>query len=139
MFLNALGMPIDDEAPAVGGVNQNAWFADAINTAAQNGLISGSINPTEPMTRIQTAELIYTALDALGMKPTMTADRAKEVLSGFTDVGHLTDEQMIWMGVLVELGIFQGNGNGTMTPDAVLQRVHMASLAVRVQDLILGE
>jgi len=136
MFLRAMGLPIDGDAPAVGGVNQNAWYADAINTAAANGLTT-SIDPDVPMSRMQAAELIYSALDAIGMNPNMTVERAKEVLAGFTDLGHLTDEQLIMLGILVELGIFKGNGNGTMTPDEVLQRVHMASLAVRFQELIL--
>jgi hypothetical protein len=131
MFLRALGMQIDGDAPAVGGINQGAWYAGAVNTAVASGLIGADIDFGQPMTRIQTAELIYSALETLDMKPGMTIEQAKEVLANFTDLGNLTDEQLIYMGVLVELGIFKGNGDDTMTPDGVLQRVHM------FQELIL--
>jgi len=73
------------------------------------------------------------------MKPNMPLSRAEEMLAGFTDLAGLSDEEIIVMGLLVELGIFKGYGDDTLRPDAVLQRVHMASLAVRLQDLILGK
>jgi hypothetical protein len=137
LFLRMLALPVDADAPPVDGVDQGAWFAEAVNTGVQNGLMP-DIDPELPMTRLQMAELIYNALTIVGMKPDMDIEQAKEALADFTDMDHLTDEQIVFMGILVKLGIFQGNGNGTMTPDQVLQRSHLAALALRVQDLILG-
>ena len=42
------------------------------------------------------------------------------------------------MAVTVELGIFRGAGGGLMNPDDILERSQMASLAVRLQSVILG-
>ncbi|MCL1827869.1 MAG: S-layer homology domain-containing protein [Oscillospiraceae bacterium] len=138
MFLRAIGIPPDADAGPAKDTDQEAWYAEIFNTAAANGLLGAGIDPDAPMTRLQTAELICNALETLGMKPDMDVDRAKEILADFTDLGHLTDEQLIYMGILVQFGIFKGNGDGTMNADGVLQRVHMASLAVRFQDLILS-
>jgi len=137
MFLRALGFPVDDDAPEVPGIDQDKWYAGAVNTAADAGL-AVNVDPEKPMTRLQTAKLIYSALEAIGMKPAMTLDKAKEAIAAFSDLGGLTNEEIIYMGVLVELGIFKGKGDGTMDPDGILMRDQMASLAVRFQSLIFS-
>ena len=46
--------------------------------------------------------------------------------------------QSMDMAICVYLGIFKGAGDGLMNPNDELQRSQMASLAVRLQDAILG-
>ena len=106
--------------------------------ASQFGLLGEDVDPDAPMTRVQTAELLYAALELLGMKPSMTLEKAREAVKDFSDLGGLTDEQTIAMGVLIELGIFKGNGDGTMGAEDSILRCQMAALAVRFQDMILG-
>jgi hypothetical protein len=137
LFMRMLAMSVDADAPPVDGIDQDAWFAGAVNTGVQNGLMP-DVDPSEPMSRLQMAELISNALRIVGRKPDMSVEQAKEILAGFTDMEHLTDEQIVFMGILVQIGIFQGNGDGTMAPDAVLRRSHLATLALRVQDYIMG-
>ena len=110
----------------------------AIAMGAACGLIDAETPNATAMTRIATAELIVNALRYLGMEPTMTLEDAVAILEEFTDLGDLTDEEMIVMAICVELGIFRGAGEGLMNPNDVLQRSQMASLAVRLQDVILG-
>lgn len=129
-FLRALGVPTDTNIPG-------AWYAGAMSMANKIGLF-GRIDPTATMTRIGTAELIYNAFSYVGTAPNMTLPRAEGVLASFTDLGSLTDAQKIALAVCVGLDIFRGNGDGTMSPDGQLQRVHLASLTVRLQDVILN-
>ncbi|MNR39638.1 hypothetical protein D3C85_1578620 [compost metagenome] len=72
------------------------------------------------------------------MNPTLSIQEANELwLKDFTDLQELTESERIDLAVSIKLGIFQGNGDGTMAPHAVLQRAHLASLAVRFQYNIL--
>lgn len=141
IFLRALGIPADAFAAAVNGVDQNKWYAVHVNKAVEHKLIDiagNNIDPDSPMTRIQTATLIANALKALNMNPKMSVKEADELLKEFTDLRGLTASERIDLAISVKLGIFRGNGNGTMTPHATLQRAHLASLAVRFQEYILN-
>jgi len=125
MFMRAVGIPVQ--------------FDSAMETAAEHHLGDGVAEPDEPMTRIGTAALIVDVLKDLGMLENVpTAEEAKALLSGFTDLGDLSEEEMINLAICVELGIFRGAGDGHMNPHDELLRSQMASLAVRLQDAILG-
>jgi len=137
MFMRAMGMPADEDAAAVSGVNQEAWFAMYLNTAVANGLIGGNVNPTTPMTRIQAASLLANALEVFGMRPELTEAEVNEQLDAFTDLQGLTPSQREALAVTVYHGIFRGHVGGTMGPNEQLTRSQMASLAVRFQNLIL--
>ena len=138
MFLKALGIAPDGAAKALDGVSQTAWYADEMNTAAKHNLYIEGVSPEEPMTRINTATLIAKALKELGMAPTLTLAESKELLKGFSDLEELTDAQRMDLGICVKLGVFVGNGDGTMGPNDSLLRVHMAAVAVRALDGVLS-
>ena len=138
MFMRAMGMPADADAPAVSGVNQEAWFAAYLNTAVANELIGGNVSPTAPMTRIQAAELLANALEVFGMRPELTESEIDALLSDFSDLQGLTQTQREALAVTVYHEIFRGHVGGTMGPNDQLTRSQMASLAVRFQNLILS-
>jgi len=138
MFMRAMGMPADADAPAVSGVNQEAWFAAYLNTAVANELIGGNVSPTDPMTRIQAAELLANALEVFGMRPEFTESEIDALLSEFSDLQGLTQTQREALAVTVYHEIFRGHVGGTMEPNDQLTRSQMASLAVRFQNLILS-
>lgn len=125
VFLRAMGVPTD--------------WSSAWDTGAKHGLSKADSNPTGTMNRIDTAALIVASLKDLGMKPTMTLAKAKKTLEGFTDLGGLSDAERINLAICVKLGIYQGQGNGIMNPNGALQRSAIASLAVRLQDVMLGK
>jgi hypothetical protein len=137
MFVRAMGKSADTDAEAVDGVNQNAWFAAYINTAFAAGLIEGSINPAQPMTRIQTAQLLAAALDVFDMRPEKTTAEVNTTLQHFTDLDGLSEAQRACLAVTVYHEIFRGHGDGRIGPSDELTRSQMASLAVRFQNLIL--
>ena len=124
MFLRAIGVPVQ--------------WATAMATAAEQGFSNANAVPNAPITRIETAQLIVSALRAVGMEPLMAAEEAAGILAAFTDLGNLSEDEQIALAITVELGIFRGAGGGLMNPNQNLQRSQMASLAVRLQDVILG-
>ena len=122
MFLRALGIPVD--------------WATAMSTAAQFGLTAPGAEPGMPMTRINTATVIVSALKALGFTTSLDAAEVDKLLSAFSDMDGVSAKQREEMALCVKLGIFRGNTDGTMDPQGMLKRMHMASLAVRLQDVI---
>ena len=138
MFLRAFGVAPDGSALALSGIDQTRWYAVNMNTAAQRGWISSGIAPEIPMTRIETAGLIVNALKSLGMSPKIPSDDINATLSQFSDLEGLTESQREHLAICVGLNIFVGNGDGTMGPWGQLTRTNMATLAVRLQELILN-
>ena len=124
MFLRAIGVPVD--------------YKTAMKTANEQELKIDEAAPREPMSRIETAELIVSALNSVGIEQKITPEEAEELLADFTDLDGLTDSETLSMALCVKLGIFLGAGNGLMNPHDTLLRSQMASLAVRLQDVILG-
>jgi hypothetical protein len=137
MFLRAMGIS-PGSAPAVNGVNQNQWYSDYINTAVELGLVGANVNPGAPTLRIDAADLIAAALNAFGAAPDLTTAQVDSLLADFTDLDGLTETQRVNLAITVHHGIFRGHGDGTMGPRDLLERSHMASLAVRFQAVILA-
>ena len=123
MLLRAMGVRVE--------------FATVMAMGERYGVTNSTMLPGGPMSRIATATMMVNALKYLGLCPAMTAAEADGLLRGFTDVGSLTAQERLDLAVCVKLGLFQGFGDGTMQPGAVLRRSHMARLAVRFQDFML--
>ncbi|MCL2200610.1 MAG: S-layer homology domain-containing protein [Oscillospiraceae bacterium] len=123
MFLRALGVPVD--------------FSTAMATAIEHGLKTTGTAPATPVSRIEAAVLIVNALSSLGADIQIADEDVSDILAEFSDVDNLTAAQLRALAICVDLGIFEGIGGGRMNPNATLQRSHMASLAVRLQNVIL--
>ena len=139
IFLRAFGIATNSEAPSLVGIDQSGWYAPYLNTAAQRGWISGGITPGAPITRVEIAGLIVNALNDLGLGASIPSDEVEPILAQFRDLGGLTEQERERMAICVRLGIFMGNGDGTLGARGVLTRAHMAVLAVRLQSRIFGE
>ena len=124
MFLRATGIPVE--------------WATAMATGLAHEFISEGMNPTAPMTRMDAAHLIVNALAHFGLNFNLSYDQIVTHLADFTDVDGLTAYEREVLAVTVKLGIFRGFGDGTLRPGDILNRSQMASLAVRLQDVLLG-
>jgi len=124
MFLRAAGIPVD--------------FATAMATGTSSGFIGSGLTGSDPMTRIATAGLIVNALRASGLEFNLSAAERDEILARFPDLAGLNAAQRDVLAVCVKLNIFRGHTDGTMGPSGILNRSQMASLAVRLQDVLLG-
>ena len=123
MFLRAIGIPVD--------------YTTAMKTGAKRGLIGSDAAASAVMTRIETAKLIANALRAIGIDVSLAQSEIDSLLGVFNDISGLTATERENLAICVNLGIFQGAGNEVMNPKGMLLRSQMASLAVRLQDVIL--
>jgi len=124
MFLRAAGIPVE--------------WATAMATGVANDFIPGGMTANAPMTRIQTAQLIVNALKHFGFGHELEADEIDELLEPFADMDAMSDADREAMAICVKLNIFRGMNETTMNPNGILNRSQMASLAVRMQDVLLG-
>ena len=125
MFLRVLGIPVD--------------FDTAIQTGAAEGLVDAGVDGRAPMSRIDTARLIENALIRAALAPEITPEQVQGILAEFTDLVGLSPEELMAMAVCVEVGIFQGAGGGLMNPAETLLRSQVASLSVRLHDIVHAE
>jgi len=124
MFLRASGIPVD--------------YATAMATGAEFRFVGAGMSPRAPMSRIQTAQLIANALAYFGLKYALSDSDIADILDAFPDVDGLGGAELEALAICVKLKIFQGHDGGTMDPNGILKRSQLASLAIRMQDVLFG-
>lgn len=122
MFLRSVGLPVEFEYALTMAGQQLIWDAEADADAV--------------MTRVETAEMIANTMRLLLVAPELTTAQVDSILANFTDVGDLNAEQRLNLAICVQLGIWQGFGDGRIGPHDVLQRAHVASSVVRMQNIL---
>ena len=110
----------------------DAYYASAINWAAQTGIAKGDgaglFNAESTLTRQEGFTFVYRSLTALGVKYT-EGDAA--LLEQFTDRDSLADWAAQSAATLVGMGVLQGSG-GALDPAGQLTRAQMAKILCTV-------
>lgn len=111
-------------------VAQNATFAQYVNWAYENGIVSGystiEFGTDSPLTREQLAQILYRLAIFEGE---VVAQTWPNQLSHFTDGGKVSEYARNAMNWAIQAKIFQGNGDSTLTPQ---QNVTHGQLVVLV-------
>ena len=106
-------------------VADSHWAAEYINTLSEENVISGKGNGSyEPESNITRAEFLKLLIESLGI----TAET--EIANSFSDVAKDSWYEK-YVNIAVALGIANGTGEGTFSPDAPILRRDMAVLAHR--------
>ncbi len=130
-----------EEEPEAGSTSftdlaAGSWYEDAVNWAAENGIVDGygdgTFGPDDPITREQMAKLVYNVyhLDFDGQQPAALS---------FIDAGQVSPWAKDAMEWCVANGIYQGDGNGMLFPQKTLNRAELAQVLCNLCDVILGE
>ena len=109
-------------------VPTNSYYAEAVYTAKQLGIVQGdgrNFYPNNNLSRQDAMVMIYNTLQATGHKLTngLTAD-----LSIFLDKGQISPYALNSVGILVYLGAVKGDGNGYLRPRSTINRAESAIL-----------
>ena len=108
--------------------DRNAWYADAVNAAVDNGLLYGKsstiIDPNGDMTRAEMAAIINRSFGCY-----KTAD-----ISQYKDVSKSK-----WyykdVALAVQMGTYNGRSNSSMAPDAPISRQEAMTVVARALEL----
>lgn len=112
-------------------VPAGSWFAEAVQTAASKGIISGyeggTFAPNRPITRAEMAVFLSKALDALGQSGGAAGD-----LSGFADQGRIPGWAAVAVARVTGLGIMKGKADGRFEAQLPTTRTEAAVVVYRV-------
>ena len=108
---------------AFADVSENDWFCNAVNAAAELGIITGNGNgsflPNETISRQDMAVMLYRALNKSG------AEIRAEGL-GFVDSNEISEYAKEAVSLLGGAGILNGMENSSFQPDGELSRAQAA-------------
>ena len=121
--------------PPFGSLDPEAYYAQAVAWALENGIVDGTADgfvPDKDITREQLAEMLYRTAGTLGL------DREeKSPLSGFTDADEASQFAQAGLRWAVAEGILQGRGDGTLDPAGTATRSEVAAMIQRFVNLLL--
>lgn len=121
--------------PAAGSANfadvvDGAWYADAVNWAASEGIVSGysadTFGPNDPITREQLAAILHNYAAYKGMDVTASAD-----LSAYSDAASISDWATDVMQWAVGEGLISGMTEDTLAPQGEATRAQVAAIFQR--------
>ena len=120
------GSPAVSQAGSFTDVAEDAWYADAVAWASEQGVVNGTsattFSPDDSVTREQMAALLYRYAGA----PETAGD-----LSAYTDAGSISAYAVDAMGWCVQNGILNGTGGGKLSPAASATRAEVAAVLQR--------
>jgi hypothetical protein len=113
----------------------DTWYTDAVNWAAQVGVVTGSdgaFSPETDVTREQMAAMLYRyAGSYLGLDVS-----ASGALSAYPDADRVSSWAEQAMSWAVGAGIINGTGDGTLAPTGNASRAEVAAMLQRFCNLI---
>ena len=115
-------------------VKAGAWYADAVNWAAKNGIVSGmtgdTFRPEDPVTREQLAAILYRYAQAMGMAKGGQAD-----LSGYRDRSKIDSYARGPLAWAVGNGLITGRDGKLLAPQDRASRAETATILMRLGEL----
>ena len=118
--------------PAVSGsaytdVAADQWYNDAVNWAAQKGIVTGygdgAFGPMDNITREQMAAILYRYAQYKGYDVSAKGD-----LTAFTDGNTVSDWAKDAMSWAVGTALFNGKGDGILDPTTTATRAEVAKI-----------
>ena len=118
--------------PAVSGsaytdVAADQWYNDAVNWAAQKGIVTGygdgTFGPMDNITREQMAAILYRYAQYKGYDVSAKGD-----LTAFTDGNTVSDWAKDAMNWAVGTALFNGKGDGILDPTTTATRAEVAKI-----------
>ncbi|WP_162551198.1 5'-nucleotidase C-terminal domain-containing protein [Paenibacillus tepidiphilus] len=128
LITRSLGLAPISSGTAFSDVSANAWYAEAVQTAAAAGLITGytdgSFKPASPITRQEIAVVLSKAMKYTGKA--LNADAA--ALAKFSDAASIPAWSQAAIGEIAAEGIIQGRPDGTFAPQLLATRAEAVTM-----------
>ena len=111
-------------------VADSAWYADAVNWAAEQGIVEGYDNggfgPGDIITREQMALILYRYAQYKGYDTSATG-----ALDGFADTGAVSGWAEDAVALAVGAGLMEGKGGDVLDPAGTATRAEAAAILAR--------
>lgn len=124
------GKPAVDAASGFSDVSSGSYYADAVAWAKANGIVNGTsettFSPNEPVTREQTAAILYRYAQYKGNDVEKTAD-----LTAYADAAAIHSYAKNAMSWAVAAGILNGVSSTSLEPTGSATRAQVATVLTR--------
>lgn len=124
------GKPAVDAASGFSDVSSGSYYADAVAWAKANGIVNGTsettFSPNEPVTREQTAAILYRYAQYKGYDVEKTAD-----LTAYADAAAIHSYAKNAMSWAAAAGILNGVSSTSLEPTGSATRAQVATVLTR--------
>lgn len=135
-MVRSLGIQEVESSGTFDDVDQGAWYAGALEAAAEAELVlgypDGTFHPLDPITREQIAVMFERALEYTGHGAVKNVD-PDDVLATYMDGGKISSWAIPGAAASVEAGIIQGVTEDTFAPD---KQATFAEAAVMISRML---
>ena len=129
ILYNLCGTPEDAAAPEFSDVAADAWYADAVGWAAENGIVmgntDGTFRPEDDITREQMVSILYRFAQFQGQD--VSIGEETNILS-YNDVFDTASYAMPAFQWACGAGLVSGTPEGDLNPKGTAQRAEVAQL-----------
>lgn len=123
--------PESEVNTAFADVKDGAWYVSGVRWAAEQGIVSGygdgKFGPNDQLNREQLAVMLYRYAGTPAHNGTVTGFQDANAVSAYAQ------EAMAWA---IENGIISGTGNNTLNPKGTATRAQVATMLMRLVDII---
>lgn len=128
VLYNHAGKPTVNGSSAFADVETGAWYCDAVQWAAKNGIAAGvgnnRFNPNGAITREQFATILFNYYKTNHTSPALE----HQVLENFNDVASISSWAQDGMAWAVDMSIINGTDKNTLRPTAAATRAEAAQM-----------
>lgn len=115
-------------------VKQTDWYYEYAKWAVENKIVTGKeFNGSEPVQRQEIARMIYAYLQSVGK-----VDKQANLknVKDYSDSKSISSNCKAAVQYLRYLGIMEGTGSNTFTPESYVNRAQMAAIMYRLSNVI---
>jgi DNA-binding beta-propeller fold protein YncE len=136
IVVRGLGLRLEKGTTPFADVAASDWYAGAVNTAYEYGLIDGfkdgKFRPNDKITREQALLIIAKAMSITGLKDKLPVKSADTLLKGYADNSAVSGWARGGVADSVQAGIATGRNGMTLAPKAYMTRAEVAAIVSRL-------
>ena len=138
MLYRLEGTPQVARSAGFSDVQDGRWYADAVDWAAENGIVFGysgtTFAPNDAVTREQMAAILYRYAKYKGCDVNAVTDSG---ILNFEDIAEVSEYAVPAMQWACSTGLIQGIGGSRLDPAGVTERAQTAAMFLRLCEDIL--
>ena len=131
------GTPAVDTVAGFNDVENGTWYTDAVNWAADKGIVTGysadTFGPTDNVTREQLATILYRYVQFKGVDVSVGETTSITSFGDFNTVSDWAVSAIRWAN---GAGIINGTDARKLAPQATASRAEIATMLMRAADMM---
>jgi len=136
IIVKGLGLAEEDGAVPFTDARSGDWYAGAVRTAYEYGLMNGygdgTFRPEERVTREQAMVIIARAMAITGLTADVSPGDAEKTLASFADADGVSGWARSGVAAGIQAGIVFGRDDGRIAPGDSISRAEVAVIVQRL-------